>query len=531
MATKKKMLQAAAGAGPDTAWDLSYAYLDDPLAWDISKVEYTGEADNLATSPLDIYFKPDGTAYYTIDTSTDTFRQFQLTVPWSVASAGTYTSLAVGTPLQNAGNVLFFKADGTKLYGMNASNVLYQYGLTTPWNITTGSYDGVSVSLGTEDSNVHGIFIRDDGLKMYMVGSSTDSVYEYDFGTAWDLTTLSVLQSKSLAAQDTIPSGVFFKPDGTKMYMLGGSGDDLNEYSLTTPWDISTASYTRVITLPARTGNENGLWIGNNGLKLYVVDGSYLWENYVGGFSVSAQDASPKCIRFKSDGTKMFMMGYSGDSVYQYSLGTAWDLSTATYLSSFSVSGQEVNPFGLFLKPDGTAMYVAGLSGQDVNQYSLSTAWDVTTASYQKVFSVSAQDTSPLDIFFSSDGTRMFMLGNDGKDVNFYDLSTAWDVGTAAYAGRKVISTQEAGPRGMFFNPDGTKMYIIGLTGDDIDEWELSTAWLPTSAAYVQSFSVANDIAPSSIPESVAFSEDGDKMFVLAGDGNNRIYTYTLGQH
>ena len=38
------------------------------------------------------------------------------------------------------------------------------------------------------------------------------------------------------------PNGLTFKNDGSKVYVVGLSGN-VFEYNLTTPWDISTAFY------------------------------------------------------------------------------------------------------------------------------------------------------------------------------------------------------------------------------------------------------------------------------------------------
>jgi DNA-binding beta-propeller fold protein YncE len=43
----------------------------------------------------------------------------------------------------------------------------------------------------------------------------------------------------------TAPYTVRFKPDGTKMFVTGSTGDDINEYSLSTAWDITTATLTK----------------------------------------------------------------------------------------------------------------------------------------------------------------------------------------------------------------------------------------------------------------------------------------------
>ena len=63
-------------------------------------------------------------------------------------------------------------------------------------------------------------------------------------------------------------------------------------------------------------------------------------------------------------------------------------------------------------KPDGTKMYVTGSTGDDVNEYDLSTPWDVSTASYNQNFSVAAQETTPTAVRFKPDGTKMYVTGS-----------------------------------------------------------------------------------------------------------------------
>ena len=81
----------------------------------------------------------------------------------------------------------------------------------------------------------------------------------------------------------------------------------------------------------------------------------------------------------------------------------------------------------------GTRMFVVGNDSDNVIQYDLSTAWDVSTATYNDSFSVSSQETLPTGVAFNDMGTRMFVVGNDSDNVIQYDLSTAWDVSTATY--------------------------------------------------------------------------------------------------
>ncbi len=265
--------------------------------------------------------------------------------------------------------------------------------------------------------------------------------------TPWDITDLSYVRNFSVAVESLNPQSVFFKPDGTAMYVVNSTNVD--EYSLSTAWDISTVSYTRT-------------------------------------FDVSTQEGNPTGLFFKPDGTAMYIIGVSGDDVNEYSLSTAWDVSTASYVRVYSVSTQQTAPRGIFFKPDGTAMYVVGTSSVHVSEYSLSTAWNVSTASHVRNFVVSGEDTLPSDIFFKPDGTVMYILGDIGNDVNEYSLSTAWNISTASFVRNTSVSFQEASPTGLFFKPDGTAMYVTGSTGDDVNQYSLGPLAVITLPSSVQ---------------------------------------------
>jgi len=254
-----------------------------------------------------------------------------------------------------------------------------------PWDIGGASYSGVSLDVSAKETSPRDAFFKPDGTEVYIIGTSSDTVHQYTLSSGWDLSTASFTRSYSVSAQESLPAGIFFKDDGTKMYILGLSGDDVNEYSLSTAWDISSASYTQ-------------------------------------NFSVSAQDTSPHGLFFSGDGTKMYFIGIGGVAVEQYALSSAWDISTASHVTSEVVSAQNTSPFGVFLRDDGTNMYVVDFSADDVNQYALSSAWDISTASYQKTFSVTNEATAPAGIFFKDDGTKMYVVCATTDSIHAYDL-------------------------------------------------------------------------------------------------------------
>jgi len=250
--------------------------------------------------------------------------------------------------------------------------------------------------------------------------------------------------------------------------------------------------------------------------------------------SVLSQDSIVRGLTFKSDGTSFYVAGFANDSIYQYDLTTAWDLSTASYASkSFSVATQGLNPHCVQFKSDGTKMYVGTQqTASAVFQYSLSTAWDVSTASYD---SVSFDPTTQLSgaqitsLFFKSDGTEMYAGGSTADAIYQYTLSTAWDLSTASYASKSLsVVSEDTNPRGIFFKPDGSVLFLSGINNDEVFQYNLSTNWdLSTASFSNTSFSV---LSQDPQPHDVHFSSDGTKMFIV-GDTFNTVYQYSTASY
>ena len=260
------------------------------------------------------------------------------------------------------------------------------------------------------------------------------------------------------------------------------------------------------------------------------VNGAYdiSTATYVQDFSVGSQDIFPTDITFNNDGTKMYVLGDAGNDVNEYSLSTAFDISTASYVTQKSVA--EINPSGMSFNNDGTKMFVIGYNGDYVLEYDLTTAFDISTASFAgnaERFFVRNEETFPRGLTFNNDGTNMFIIGSTGVDVNEYSLSTAFDVSSASFAGnseRFSVVSQESVPLGISFNNDGTKMYVIGNSGDEVNEYSLSTAFDVSTASYVQNFSV---LSQDNYPRGLTFNNNGSKMYII-GDQHNKVYEYSL---
>ena len=463
------------------------------------------------------------------------------TIAWPASIIWTENTLPVTSSDQNAILEFYTPDSGTTVYGIKSLYVgldpawdLSYAGLDSStrngeWDVSTASYLQ-NFSVNAQQTNPNDLFFSPDGTKMYIVGIVGQEVNEYTLSIAWDVSTASFVQFITVV-QDSAPVGLFFKPDGLKMYIIGSGNDAVHEYDLSTAWDVSTASFLQNFSVLAQETGTSGLFFKPDGQKMYITgtagDDVNEYDISIAGrfFSVAAQEISPNALSFKPDGLKMYVLGDTGDDVNEYDLSLAWDITTAVYLQRFSINAQETGPEGLFFRADGLKMYICGINGDDVNEYNLSTAWDVSTASFLQNFSVIAQEGTVSDLFFKPDGLKMYIVGSSGDAVDEYDLSVAWNITTAVYFQTFSVAAQDSSPSGLFFRDDGLKMYIVGASADDVGEYDLGIAWDISTASFLQEINLRADIGSTALPQGLFFKPDGLKMFVIDST-SDKVFEY-----
>ena len=547
----RKLIAAAGNAAEDVAWDLAYAYYDPPssLAFDISTSRSPSLRFSFASqnaTPEGVFVSPDGTKLYMAGSSgNDSIYQYSLSTPWDITTASFVQSFVVhnGTPFSLTD--VFFKSDGTKMYVLSSwSRTVFQYTLSTAWDISTaGTASSMPSYVNGAVRQTEGMYIKSDGTKLYICGQSggggTDrQVDEYDLTTAWDVSTATnwqrIVTPTLTNPQEIILKSVSFSSDGTRMFILGQTNDAIIEFPLSTAWDVTTTgSETARYSIGFAQNLPTGLFIKPEGGRFIICgDTNDDSDQFVmGGFNVTNQDGFPQDVFFKTDGTQMYMLGDSGNDVNQYSLSTAWDLGTATFLQN-STTLAASSPSGLSFKPDGTRMYVLGFSNERVYEYSLSTAWDVSTITLVRNFAVTTQESEPTGLYFKpDDGTKMYVggrtsgIGPVGR-IHEYSLSTGWDVSTATFVQTLSVTAQEQVPTGISFKPDGSKMFIDGYLSDSVHEYNLSTAWDISTAIFSKSFSMRTE----SLLCTGLYMKDDGTAFYVPDSSQDRIFVYSIGE-
>jgi uncharacterized protein (TIGR02145 family) len=226
-------------------------------------------------------------------------------------------------------------------------------------------------------------------------------------------------------------------------------------------------------------------------------------------------------LRFSPNGRRMFV-SRAGGYIHEFKLTQAFDVGTAVGNGSFSVVSQSSNTQDMTFNNDGTKLYVVDDANATVQQYSLGSPHILNTTSYNAVsFSVSGQTTGPKGIQFNPDGSKMFVL--DYNDIHSYNLGTDYDASTAVHAQSFSLAPTVGVAEGFSFSSSGNRVYVINSLDDRIYQFDLGTPFDVSTATYNN---VSFDFGfPFCCELDVTFDASGTWMFVLS---EGIIYQYSL---
>jgi uncharacterized protein (TIGR02145 family) len=270
---------------------------------------------------------------------------------------------------------------------------------------------------------------RDGGGKVFAISvrclKNSDNWYDISAATFYD----SVLNA-TYPFMESSPSDILFNDDGTTLYLMGKDNNQIAAYPLATPYAFDNY-------------NED------NASSVLSTSGTY-----------------PESMLFNDDGTTLYITGSQRDAIDAYTLSTPYDISTATLVGEvLDVQSQENGPQSIIFNDDGTVLYLLGFGGDEVNAYTLSTPYDISTASFDSVvLDVSSEETTPKDMMFNDDGTTLYVMGVSGDDINAYALNTPYDISTASFESIALdISSQETVPTALIYNNNGSQLLVLGI--------------------------------------------------------------------
>lgn len=223
---------------------------------------------------------------------------------------------------------IFISFDGVYIF-LSLTTSIYRYTLDTPWDIS-------SLNVGSEASKNFGstttfFTFSPDGTNLYFGSSVNNLIYHWTMGTAWDIANATdTTNSLDITDEDDAPVGIAFNSSGTRLYVAGDINNKIFQYTLDTPWDISTAYHL--------VGAGESLSETTTGLELLeTTTGLPLQETGSGvGVSLSLLNNPVNTSISPSNDNYIYIIGTStdpGDIIYHYGMEVEGDISTAKLLS------------------------------------------------------------------------------------------------------------------------------------------------------------------------------------------------------
>jgi hypothetical protein len=298
-----------------------------------------------------------------------------------------------------APNINLRATNGVSLTGnLSASGIINspEYDVTGTDGMLTRSTDIRTWVRGTNElpvaeSQPQGLTFSPDGSYMFVTGQINDSVYRYILDTPWDTTTGVLSGSALVTATGGAPTAMYFTSDGLMMFILDSTGDRVGRYSLTSAWDVSTATLdagqTKVLTT-------------------------------ISGMPAGAS-FDPRGLEFSPDGLKLFVCDDFTNRIYEISLNLAWDLaSTMTLVTSYLIAATIDNGLrNISFNNNGTRLFVAGVTNIRIYEFKLATPYSLENVSFVGRTVDTANDTNLGGMYYNDDAQKCFYVGSSGDTV------------------------------------------------------------------------------------------------------------------
>lgn len=238
-----------------------------------------------------------------------------------------------------------FSEDGSRFYilGRTSANVL-EYHLSDPWNVESGDYVrqySIAGDMGSgdqPDNAANGFYIRKNGRQMWVFNRT--EIWEYSLSNSWDVSSARQTGYRDLSGTVVRGHDFDFSPDGRFLYVDDRVQETIYQFRLSNRWDVESASLQRAL-------------------------------------DISGQQDAVRGIQFSPGGKRMFLNDTGRNEILEYFLSDAYNVGSASYSGSYSISSQTTSAEGFSIRHDDNSMfYVTSTSEERVYQYRISALGD-----------------------------------------------------------------------------------------------------------------------------------------------------------
>lgn len=397
--------------------------------------------------------------------------------------------------------VLYYTASGNSALPGLANATTYYVANSVGANVTlsksnTLTYTAISNTnvlangqyiIPAANGNPQGLSFKPDGTRMYVIGNQKNSqIQQYALSTPWQVNTATFTTNSynwwTASGPLTYgPAGLAFKPDGTAVYLSFQNGDKIAQFGLSTPWSVNSASFVQALdTVPT----ANSITFANS-----AVDVTTDFITYAGANSVLANSTLVILSTTTVGGTMLNSLANNYPVYIRYANSSGFAISSSLTganvnivtagTGSFKAKQSVQNLTDIKFNTDGTKMYL-GRSGGLILEYVLSTAWDISTATLNYAKSTSpGLSASPQGITFTADGKKLFALSTSTNSIFSYSLATPWDLSSATYdSQRKAITPNtSANSYALEMKPDASRFFTGDITSNSVTEYDWYTTY------------------------------------------------------
>ncbi|MEM9329248.1 MAG: cadherin domain-containing protein, partial [Bacteroidota bacterium] len=233
---------------------------------------------------------------------------------------------------------------------------------------------------------------------------------------------------------------------------------------------------------------------------------------------------------FSSTGDKLFILETLG-RMTQYSLSSVYDLSSVSFDNvEVDLGDEDIAPEGAVFDPTGTRLFVLGSVDREVNQYQLNSAFDLSGGVNKEgppLFIGQIED-EPEDIVFSRDGKKMLILGTSSNSIHSWDLTVPFDITQQVEVSGSpfALSSDIPNPCGFIFDASGTKMLLIDDLQRVVYQYSLQQPY-DLSGTVQYDGMVYNASAEDGATTALALDESQARLFIM-GANQDRLHQYTM---
>jgi len=245
--------------------------------------------------------------------------------------------------------------------------------------------------------------------------------------TPWDISTISGGGKTVIFSDPNDITGVSFADNGSVLVITDKK--PIYFYRLSQPYNVSTA--TLYATL-GPTNNVYGAWFSPNGSEFYHTDDQSIIYQYHMDTPYDIDNASlvryidvssdmgkwTFGIQFSQDGSKFVVTDYN--TIHTYTLSTSWNISTATLTHTYSSGGQNI--YGLHIGPDGHRLYISSINNDWIRQYYLTDSYNVSSAILNTTLSSPFYQKYPAGIAITKGGASLIVSYQTDDNLHVFRM-------------------------------------------------------------------------------------------------------------